>query len=69
MFIELRKKLQQGLDRKELELSVIGFDKLIIFIINSGKKRYYSVLKNSLSAMYLTDTVQSCYCVLELLSI
>ena len=69
MFKELQRKLQQKLDRDELELSIDDFDNLISSLIGLGKKRYYSVLKNPRSAMYLTDPVLSCNHVLDLLSI
>ena len=69
MFKELQAKLQQRLDRDELELSIDDFDDLTASIIGLGKKRYYSALKNPRSAMYLTDSIQSCYYVLDLLSI
>jgi hypothetical protein len=67
MFKELHEKLQQKLDRHDLELSVDDFDQLIMNLIDLGKKDYYSVIKNPRSAMYLTDPVQSCYYVLDLL--
>ena len=69
MFKELQGKLQQKLDRKELELSIDGFDDLTGSIISLGKKRYYSVLKNPRSAMYLTDSIKSIYSVLNLFNI
>ncbi len=69
MFGELQVKLQQKLDKDELELSIDDFDDLTSSLIGLGKKRYYSVLKNPRSAMYLTDSIKSCYTVLNLLSI
>ena len=69
MFKELQGKLQQKLDRNELGLDRDDFDDLTDSIIGLGKKRYYSVLKNPRSAMYLTDPVSSCYYVLDLLNI
>ena len=66
MFKELKAKLQQKLDRDELELSIDDFDDLTASLIELGKKRYYSVLKNPRSAMYLTDPTKSCYSVLNL---
>ena len=84
MFKELQGKLKQKLNREELELSIDDFDNLTASIIGLGKNRYYSVLKNPRSAMYLTDPVSirrvlcgklptqkptSCYYVLDLLSI
>jgi len=69
MFKELQAKLQQKLDRDELELSIDDFDDLIASLIGLGKKRYYSVLKNPRSAMYLTDPTKSCYSVLSLLKV
>ncbi|MGK7949910.1 MAG: hypothetical protein AB4368_14275 [Xenococcaceae cyanobacterium] len=68
MFQELQVKLQQRLDKDELELSKDDFDDLTSSIIGLGKKRYYSVLKNPRSAMYLTDSIKSVYSVLNLLS-
>ena len=69
MFKELREKLQQKLNRDELELDEDDFNDLTDSIIGLGKNRYYSVLKNPRSAMYLTDPVSSCYYVLNLLNI
>ena len=46
MFKELKEKLQQKLDRNELDLSIDKFDDLTGSLIGLGKKRYYSVLKN-----------------------
>ena len=69
MFKELQEKLQQKLDREELELDEDDFNDLTDSIIGLGKKRYYSVLKNPRSAMYLTDSIKSCYCVLDLLKV
>ena len=69
MFKELQGKLQQRLDRDELELSIDDFDDLTASLIGLGKKRYYSVLKSPRSAMYLTDSSKNCYCVLDLLSV
>ena len=69
MFKELQEKLQQKLDRDELDLSRDDFDDLTTSIIGLGKKRYYSVLKNTNSAMYLTDSIKGCYSVLNLLNI
>ena len=68
MFKELKEKLQQKLDREELELSIDDFDDLTASIIGLGKKRYYSVLKNPMSAMYLTDSIKSVCSVLDLLN-
>ena len=68
MFKELKEKLQQKLNREELELSIDDFDDLTASLIGLGKKRYYSVLKNPRSALYLTDSTKSCYCVLDLLN-
>jgi hypothetical protein len=67
MFKELQEKLRQKLDRRELELSIDEFDDLTASIIGLGKKRYYSVIKNPRSAMYLTNSTKSCYTVLDLL--
>ena len=69
VFKELQKKLERKLDRNELELSIDEFDDLIASIIGLGKKRYYSVIKNPQSAMYLTNSTKSCYCVLDLLNV
>jgi hypothetical protein len=69
MFKELQEKLQQKLDRNELELNNDGFDDLTVSIIGLGKKRYYSVIKNPRSAMYLTNSTKSCYTVLNLLRV
>ena len=69
MFKELQEKLQQKLDRDELELSVDDFDDLTASLIGLGKKRYYSVLKNPRSAMYVTDSIKSVYSVLNLFNI
>ena len=68
MFKELQTKLQQKLDREELELDEDDFNDLTDSIIGLGKKRYYSVLKNPRSAMYLTDSTNNCSYVLDLLS-
>ena len=68
MFKELQGKLKQRLDRNELELDEDDFNDLTDSIIGLGKKRYYSVLKNPRSAIYLTNPVSSCYYVLDLLS-
>ena len=68
MFKELQEKLKQKLERNELDLSRDDFDDLTASIIGLGKNRYYSVLKNPRSAMYLTDPVSSCYYVLDLLN-
>jgi hypothetical protein len=68
MFKELREKLQQKLDRRELELSIDEFDDLTASIIGLGKNRYCSALKNPKSAMYLTDSIKSIYSVLNLLN-
>ena len=69
MFKELQEKLQQKLDRDELELSIDDFDDLTASIIGLGKNRYYSVLKNPRSAMYLTDSTRSVCSVLDLLKV
>ena len=69
MFKELQGKLQQKLDREELELSIDEFDNLTASLVGLGKKRYYSVLKNPRSAMYLTDPTKSCYAALNLLRV
>ena len=69
MFKELQEKLQQKLDRDELELSIDDFDDLTASLIGLGKKRYYSVLKNPRSAMYVTDSIKSVYSVLNLFNI
>ena len=69
MFKELQEKLQQKLDRNELDLNRNDFDDLTASIIGLGKKRYYSVLENPQSAMYLTDSIKSVYSVLYLLRI
>ena len=69
MFEELQGKLQQNLDREELELNIDEFDNLTASIIGLGKKRYYSVLKNPNIAMYLTDPIKSVYSVLNLFNI
>ena len=69
MFKELQEKLQQKLDQDELELSVDDFDDLTASLIGLGKKRYYSVLKNPRSAMYVTDSIKSVYSVLNLFNI
>lgn len=66
VFKELQKKLEGQLDRGELELSIDDFDDLTASIVGLGKKRYYSVLKNSRSAMYLTDSIKNCSYVLDL---
>ena len=68
MFKELQKKLQQKLDRDEIDLNSDDFNDLTDSIIRLGKKKYYSVLKNPRSALYLTDSIKSCYSVLDLLS-
>ena len=68
IFKELQEKLKRKLDRDELELSIDDFDDLTASLIGLGKNRYYSVLKNPKSAMYLTDSIKSCYCVLNLLN-
>ena len=69
IFKALQEKLLQKLGRDELDLSRDDFKDLTASIIGLGKNRYYSVLKNPRSAMYLTDPVSSCYYVLDLLSI
>ena len=68
MFKELQAKLQQKLDKGELELSIDEFDDLIASLIGLGKKKYYSVSRNLRSAMSLTDSIKSCYTVLNLLN-
>lgn len=68
MFKELQAKLQQKLDRKELEQSIDDFDDLTASLIGLGKKRYYSILKNPRGAIHLTDSIKSCYSVLDLLN-
>ena len=73
---ELQEKLKQKLDRDELELSIDDFNDLTCSLIGLGKKRYYSALKNprsatrskSFRAMYITDSIRSCYSVLNLLN-
>ena len=69
MFRELQEKLQQKLDKDELDLSRDDFDNLTASIIGLGKNRYYSVIKNPRSAMYLTDSIKSVYSVLNLLRV
>lgn len=69
MFKQLQEKLEQKLDRDELELKRDEFDDLIASLIGLGKKRYYSVLKNPKSAMSLTDPTKSCYTVLNLMRV
>ena len=66
VFKELQKKLKGQLDREELELSIDEFDDLIASLIGLGKKKYYSALKNPMSAMHLTDSIKNCSRVLDL---
>ncbi|WP_036487307.1 hypothetical protein [Myxosarcina sp. GI1] len=68
MFKELQEKLQQKLDRDELELDEDDFDDLTDSIIGLGKKRYYSVLRNPRSALSISDSIKNCYIVLDLLN-
>ena len=68
MFKELQENLKTKLHREELELSIDEFDDLTASIIGLGKKRYYSVLKNTRSAIYMIDPIKSCGSVLNLLN-
>ena len=68
VFKELKEKLEGQLDRAELKLSIDEFDDLIDSLIGLGKKKYYSVLRNPRSAIYLTDPTKNCYIILDLLN-
>ena len=68
MFKELQENLNTKLNREELELSIDSFDDLTASIIGLGKRRYYSVLTNTRSVIYITDPIKSCASVLNLLN-